>query len=162
MVFHIYSVYHGGSRQSKRNSLIQNSLIHFSVAEWKPTLAIAGRSLKKLQDMLEWVEASPADVPIILADVDDPASLQKMCQRTKLVLNCVGPFRWVSNLPSLLRLKNTGSDVIFCFISEWIVTEADPGSDPGSRIRFANPIRKLMHGSDRRPRHPCLLPEGLV
>ena len=85
---HRDSVYHGGPRQNKRNSLIP-----FSVAERKPTLAIAGRSLKKLQDVLEWAEASPADVPIILADVHDPASLQKMCQRTKLVLNCVGPFR---------------------------------------------------------------------
>ena len=75
------------------------TLLPLSVAEWKPTVAIAGRSLTKLQDVLEWAEASPADIPIILADVSDPSSLKKMCEQTKLVLNCVGPFRWVSNSP---------------------------------------------------------------
>ena len=32
------------------------------------------------------------DVPVLVADVKAQDSLDKMCQRAKLVLNCVGPY----------------------------------------------------------------------
>ena len=31
-------------------------------------------------------------MPVLVANVDDQTSLDKMCQRAKLVLNCVGPY----------------------------------------------------------------------
>ncbi|KAI0226194.1 Saccharopine dehydrogenase-like oxidoreductase [Lamellibrachia satsuma] len=58
--------------------------------------AIAGRSAEKLQSVLN--EASKQtgedlhDVPVLVADVKAQDSLDKMCQRAKLVLNCVGPY----------------------------------------------------------------------
>ena len=32
------------------------------------------------------------DVPVIVADVSAQESLDKMCQKARLVLNCVGPY----------------------------------------------------------------------
>ncbi|MCO5575968.1 hypothetical protein L7F22_029775 [Adiantum nelumboides] len=58
-------------------------------------VALAGRNRAKLAAALEWAAApaSPPPFPLFEADVDDPQSLLSMCRRTKLVLNCVGPFR---------------------------------------------------------------------
>ncbi|KAI5071481.1 hypothetical protein GOP47_0013732 [Adiantum capillus-veneris] len=58
-------------------------------------VALAGRHRAKLAAALEWAAApaSPPTFPLLEADVDDPQSLLAMCRRTKLVLNCVGPFR---------------------------------------------------------------------
>jgi hypothetical protein len=35
-----------------------------------------------------------ASIDIIVANVDDPESLLKMAKQTRLVLNCVGPYRY--------------------------------------------------------------------
>lgn len=58
-------------------------------------LALAGRSRQKLATTLEWASspAPPPSLPFLEANVDDPQSLVSMCRRTKLVLNCVGPYR---------------------------------------------------------------------
>ncbi|KAG1366822.1 putative mitochondrial saccharopine dehydrogenase-like oxidoreductase [Cocos nucifera] len=59
------------------------------------TLALAGRNPSKLAQSLAWAAApsSPPPIPLISADVSDPSSLLALCRRTKLLLNCVGPFR---------------------------------------------------------------------
>ncbi|XP_043726310.1 probable mitochondrial saccharopine dehydrogenase-like oxidoreductase At5g39410 [Telopea speciosissima] len=59
------------------------------------TIALAGRDPAKVDEALKWAAqlASPPSIPIIKADVSDPTSLRELCSRTKLVLNCVGPFR---------------------------------------------------------------------
>ncbi|KAJ4959821.1 hypothetical protein NE237_019731 [Protea cynaroides] len=59
------------------------------------TLALAGRDPARVSDALKWAAhpASPPSIPIIKADVADPASLRELCSRTKLVLDCIGPFR---------------------------------------------------------------------
>ncbi|KAF6173535.1 hypothetical protein GIB67_042665 [Kingdonia uniflora] len=59
------------------------------------TLAIAGRNSSKLAETLKWASQSqtPPPISIITADVSDPSSLKELCSKTKLVLNCVGPFR---------------------------------------------------------------------
>ncbi|KAF8795816.1 Saccharopine dehydrogenase-like oxidoreductase [Argiope bruennichi] len=60
--------------------------------------AIAGRNTEKLKRSLENVrESLPKETdirspPIIKADVQDPSSIHEMCKRTKLLLNCVGPY----------------------------------------------------------------------
>lgn len=62
------------------------------------TWAIAGRTMAKLQKVLE--ESSQRsgknleDIPIIIADVGNYQSLVDMSQKTKVVLNCVGPYRF--------------------------------------------------------------------
>uniref|UniRef100_A0A7N1A6U2 Saccharopine dehydrogenase NADP binding domain-containing protein n=1 Tax=Kalanchoe fedtschenkoi TaxID=63787 RepID=A0A7N1A6U2_KALFE len=59
------------------------------------TLAIAGRSAARLTAALAWSARPdpPPPIPIITADVADPDSLSALCVQTRLVLNCVGPFR---------------------------------------------------------------------
>lgn len=54
--------------------------------------AMAGRSLTKLQEVRAEMEIS-ADVPLITANADDPASLRAMCERTTVVITTVGPYQ---------------------------------------------------------------------
>ncbi|KAI9565541.1 hypothetical protein GHT06_009333 [Daphnia sinensis] len=62
------------------------------------TWAVAGRNVAKLKAGLENVEKqrgkSLKDVGIIKADVGDPDSLSEMAKKGKIVLNCVGPYRF--------------------------------------------------------------------
>ena len=60
------------------------------------TLAIAGRSREKLVKTLQWAahpSSPPPEVSIITANTTDPPSLLSLCSQTKVLLNCVGPFR---------------------------------------------------------------------
>lgn len=60
--------------------------------------AIAGRSAIKLNETLCRAELSTGikdlsyRIPVILADLNHTKSLQDMCQKTKLLINCVGPY----------------------------------------------------------------------
>lgn len=60
--------------------------------------AIAGRSRPKLLAVLQEISSVTGkdlkNIPIIIADVDDPKSLAEMCQKAKLILNIVGPYRF--------------------------------------------------------------------
>ena len=57
-----------------------------------PKWAMAGRSLTKLVDVRGEIGA-PADTPLIVADASDPASLDALCARTRVVLTTVGPYQ---------------------------------------------------------------------
>ncbi|XXG55664.1 hypothetical protein AAC387_Pa03g3281 [Persea americana] len=59
------------------------------------TLALAGRSPSKLSQTLSWASSPspPPPLSILQADVSDPSSLLSLSRRTRLLLNCVGPFR---------------------------------------------------------------------
>ena len=54
--------------------------------------AIAGRNLDKLQAVREEL-ALPADLPLVQADGNDPASLKDMVERAQVVLTTVGPYQ---------------------------------------------------------------------
>ncbi|KAM6271503.1 saccharopine dehydrogenase-like oxidoreductase [Spheniscus humboldti] len=62
--------------------------------------AVAGRSREKLQAVLERAAerlgkaALGAEVGVLLCDVGDAASLAAVARQTRLVLNCVGPYRF--------------------------------------------------------------------
>ncbi|XP_064365494.1 saccharopine dehydrogenase-like oxidoreductase [Dromaius novaehollandiae] len=62
--------------------------------------AVAGRSRDKLQAVLERAAerlgkaALGAEVGVLLCDVGDADSLAAMARQTRLVLNCVGPYRF--------------------------------------------------------------------
>ncbi len=61
------------------------------------TFAIAGRNYKKLVETRTAVAKEGRDVknvPIIVADVKDELSLNNMAAQAKVVLNCVGPYRF--------------------------------------------------------------------
>jgi short subunit dehydrogenase-like uncharacterized protein len=55
------------------------------------TWAVAGRNETKLKRVLE--DVGCPDVPIVMADVNDPKSLRDMCSQTQVVISCVGPFQ---------------------------------------------------------------------
>jgi short subunit dehydrogenase-like uncharacterized protein len=59
------------------------------------TLAIAGRNPAKLTQTLKWASGAnpPPPIPILTADTSDSQSLRSLAAQTKLILNCVGPFR---------------------------------------------------------------------
>ncbi|XP_055803864.1 probable mitochondrial saccharopine dehydrogenase-like oxidoreductase At5g39410 [Solanum dulcamara] len=58
-------------------------------------LAIAGRNSSKLSQALQWASRPnpPPQIPILTADTTDPSSLRDLASQTKIILNCVGPFR---------------------------------------------------------------------
>ena len=56
------------------------------------TWAMAGRSLSKLQEVRDLIGA-PADITLIAANSDDPASLRAMCERATVVISTVGPYQ---------------------------------------------------------------------
>ena len=53
--------------------------------------AMAGRSLDKLKSVRDAIGA-PADIPLIVADASDPASLKAMIDQTRSVISTVGPY----------------------------------------------------------------------
>ncbi|WP_370191030.1 trans-acting enoyl reductase family protein [Qipengyuania sp.] len=57
-----------------------------------PKWAMAGRSMDKLEEVRDVIGA-PRSTPLVVADADDPASLEAMCSRTRVVLTTVGPYQ---------------------------------------------------------------------
>jgi short subunit dehydrogenase-like uncharacterized protein len=66
--------------------------------EEKISWAVAGRNVDKLKNILANVTKSTGketkDVGIIKADIEDPNSLNEMAKISRVVLNCVGPYRF--------------------------------------------------------------------
>ncbi len=56
------------------------------------TWAMAGRSAAKLAEVRDLIGA-PADTPLVVADADDPASLDAMVRRGKAIITTVGPYQ---------------------------------------------------------------------
>ncbi|XP_061358110.1 probable mitochondrial saccharopine dehydrogenase-like oxidoreductase At5g39410 [Gastrolobium bilobum] len=59
------------------------------------SIAIAGRNPSKLTQTLQWAtrpDPTPK-IPLLAADTADPESLRALCAQTRLLLNCVGPYR---------------------------------------------------------------------
>lgn len=77
------------------------------------SLALAGRNPSKLAEALKWAAHpnSPPPIPILSADTTDSASLRRLCAQTRLVLNCVGPFRLYGE-PVVAACAETGTDYL--------------------------------------------------
>src|SRR5579884_2734387 len=56
------------------------------------TVALAGRSLSKLESVRASLPARAADWPLIAADAHDPAALASLARRTTAVATTVGPY----------------------------------------------------------------------
>ena len=56
------------------------------------TWAIAGRSLGELKQLKNQLGPEAENIPIIVADSADSASLTKMCQQGRVILSTVGPY----------------------------------------------------------------------
>src|SRR3569623_1200759 len=76
--------------------LVAEYLVQTKTPRW----AMAGRSLSKLQEVRGEIGA-PADMPLITANSDDPASLAAMCERATVVISTVGPYQLYGTAASL-------------------------------------------------------------
>ncbi|GLT66325.1 hypothetical protein SLA2020_386940 [Shorea laevis] len=77
------------------------------------SFALAGRSQAKLRQALQWAAhpSPPPSIPILIADTTDLSSLQTLSSQTKLILNCVGPFRLLGE-PVVAACTSSGCDYL--------------------------------------------------
>lgn len=73
-----------------------------------PTWAMAGRSLDKLTAVRDEIGA-PTGTPLIVADAADPASLDAMTARARVIITTVGPYQLYGNELLASCIKN-GTD----------------------------------------------------
>lgn len=66
--------------------------------EERLTWAVAGRKMERLQKVLEQsgqrTGKNLEDTPIIIADTSSETSILDMCKKAKVLVNCVGPYRF--------------------------------------------------------------------
>jgi len=102
--------------------------------------AMAGRSEQKLADVRDEM-GIPKDVPFVVANADDPASLRAMAQRTKVVLTTVGPYQLYGG-DLVAACVETGTDYVdLCGEPAWmramIDAHAETARKTGARIVFS-------------------------
>ncbi|CAI0454164.1 unnamed protein product [Linum tenue] len=105
------------------------------------SFAIAGRNPSKLFEALKWAahpNSPQTSIPILSADTTDPASLRLLCSQTRLLLNCVGPFRLYGD-PVVAACAETGCDYLdICgepeFMERMEVNYHDQAVEKGSLI----------------------------
>jgi short subunit dehydrogenase-like uncharacterized protein len=102
--------------------------------------AIAGRSLEKLAALRDELGA-PADLPLLIADAANPASLVEVASRTKVVLTTVGPYQlYGSDL--VAACAQSGTDYVdLCGEPVWMRQMIDANHaiavSSGARIVFS-------------------------
>jgi short subunit dehydrogenase-like uncharacterized protein len=105
-----------------------------------PSWAMAGRSLTKLQEVRDEIGASE-DTALIVANSDDPASLEAMCERARVVLTTVGPYQLYGDALVAACVK-TGTDYAdLCGEPGWMREKIDEheaaAKESGARICFS-------------------------
>ena len=106
-----------------------------------PKWAMAGRNLAKLEDVRTLIGA-PADTPLIVADADDPASLDAMCRSTRVVITTVGPYQLYGDalVETCARAGTDYADL--CGEPAWMREQIDRNHDlakaSGARICFSS------------------------
>jgi len=81
--------------------------------------AMAGRSKSKLESVRSDIGA-PADVPLIIADASNPASLDAMAQRAKVIITTVGPYQLYGE-PLVAACVQAGTDYVdLCGEPAWM------------------------------------------
>ncbi len=100
--------------------------------------AIAGRSMKKLDELKAALGPAAADLPILVADATQPASLARLCEKTKLVISTVGPYALFGE-PMVKACVASGTD--YCdltgepqFIASMLKRYEDVAKISGARI----------------------------
>ena len=106
-----------------------------------PKWAMAGRSMDKLEAVRDEIGA-PKSTPLVVADAEDPASLEAMCSRTKVVLTTVGPYQLYGDKLVAACVK-TGTDYAdLCGEPAWMREQIDLHHDAakksGARITFSS------------------------
>lgn len=102
--------------------------------------AMAGRSAEKLAAVRDEIGA-PASTPLVIADADDPDSIQTMVASTKVVLTTVGPYQlYGSDL--VATCAKAGTDYVdLCGEPPWmrqmIEAHEETAKQSGARIVFS-------------------------
>ncbi|MEP2650479.1 MAG: saccharopine dehydrogenase NADP-binding domain-containing protein [Paraglaciecola sp.] len=102
--------------------------------------AMAGRSAAKLAQVRDEIGV-PETIPLVVADVQDPTSIQAMVNRTKLMLTTVGPYQIYGSELIAMCAKSGVDYVDLCgepvWMSEMIPTHEKAAQQSGARIVFS-------------------------
>ncbi|MBS0479040.1 MAG: saccharopine dehydrogenase NADP-binding domain-containing protein [Proteobacteria bacterium] len=102
--------------------------------------AMAGRSLTKLQEVRDEIGA-PADIALIVANSDDPASLRAMSERATVVISTVGPYQLYGSDLVAACAATGAAYVDLCGEPAWMRQMIDAHHDEakasGARIVFS-------------------------
>lgn len=102
--------------------------------------AMAGRSLEKLEKVASELGVS-GEVPVLVADTADSASMEKLVQNSKVVLTTVGPYQIYGNELVGACAANGTDYVDLCGEPNWmydmIKIHQDAAKKSGSRIVFS-------------------------
>ena len=113
---------------------------HYAGRADAPKWAMAGRSADKLAEVRALVGA-PDDTPLVVADASDPASLDAMAARTKVVLTTVGPYQLYGGDVVAACVKAGTAYADLCgepgWMREMIDTHQDAAKASGARITFS-------------------------
>lgn len=106
-----------------------------------PKWAMAGRSAEKLAEVRDLIGA-PADTPLVVANSDDPASMQALAESTRVVVTTVGPYQLYGE-PLLKACVAAGTDYAdLCGEPGWMREMIDAYHDlakaSGARIAFSS------------------------
>jgi short subunit dehydrogenase-like uncharacterized protein len=106
-----------------------------------PKWAMAGRSAAKLAEVRDLIGA-PADTPLVVADSDDPASMQALAESTRVVITTVGPYQLYGE-PLLKACVAAGTDYAdLCGEPGWMREMIDAydaqAKVSGARIAFSS------------------------
>ncbi len=105
-----------------------------------PRWAMAGRSLEKLQQVRDLIGAHP-DTPLVVADAADPASMDAMAKRAKVILTTVGPYQLYGNELVAACVANGTDYTDLCGEPAWMrqkIDEHDAAAKAsGARICFS-------------------------
>jgi short subunit dehydrogenase-like uncharacterized protein len=116
--------------------LVAEYLAARGITRW----AMGGRSLTKLAEVRDEM-GLPAETPLVVANSDDPASLELMCARTRVIITTVGPYQLYG--PQLVAAcAKTGTDYVdLCGEPAWMRQMIDAHDDAakasGARIVFS-------------------------
>jgi short subunit dehydrogenase-like uncharacterized protein len=103
--------------------------------------AMAGRSQAKLEEVRDLIGATK-DTPLVVADADDPASLDAMAKRAKVILTTVGPYQLYGE-PLVAACVAAGTDYTdLCGEPVWMRQMIDAYHEAakasGARITFSS------------------------
>jgi short subunit dehydrogenase-like uncharacterized protein len=113
---------------------------HYAGRKDAPKWAMAGRSAEKLYEVRDLIGA-PEDIPLVIADASDPASLDAMATSTKVVLTTVGPYQLYGNELVAACVKAGTAYADLCgepgWMREMIDAHQDAAKASGARITFS-------------------------
>ncbi len=113
-------------------------------------LAVAGRTRTKLADLAaELHQAHDREVGIVVADVDDPASITALAGSTRVLVTTVGPY-FQYGLPVVEACANAGTDYLDLtgepdFVDTAFVRYQDAAVASGARIVHAAGFDSVPH-----------------